>query len=82
MDSDKDVRQAIRSFLSSFNDDEEWLDGTALFSGGAIDSLMAVELISFLETMFGIVIDDDDLDIANFDSIDAIVALVAGKGVM
>ena len=39
------ARNQVRSFLGEFNDDDEWLDGSALFSGGLVDSLVAVELI-------------------------------------
>jgi len=45
-----------------------------------VDSLGIVELIAFLEEKYRIKVGDDDLDPANFGSIDSIVAFVASKG--
>ncbi|HSR98438.1 MAG TPA: phosphopantetheine-binding protein [Kofleriaceae bacterium] len=45
-----------------------------------VDSLAIVELIAFLEEKYGIKVGDDDLDPANFSSIDRIVAFVDRKG--
>ena len=45
-----------------------------------VDSLGIVELIAFLEEKYRIKVCDDDLDPANFSSIDSIVAFVASKG--
>lgn len=45
-----------------------------------VDSLAIVELIGFLEDKYRITVTDDDLDAANFSSIDSIVAFVERKG--
>lgn len=45
-----------------------------------VDSLGIVELIAFLEDKYRIKVGDDDLDPANFSSVDNIVAFVARKG--
>jgi acyl carrier protein len=45
-----------------------------------VDSLGIVELIAFLEEKYRIKVGDDDLNPANFSSIDSIVAFVASKG--
>lgn len=45
-----------------------------------VDSLGIVELIAFLEEKYRIKVGDDDLDPANFGSVDKIVAFVERKG--
>lgn len=54
-------------------------DQTPLLSGGIIDSIGIMSVILFLEQRFEVEIVDDDLDPANFDSIDQIVAFVERK---
>jgi acyl carrier protein len=50
-----------------------------LISGGVLDSLALVELVSFLEGRFGISIDEDDLVPEHFETMAAIAALVEAK---
>jgi methoxymalonate biosynthesis acyl carrier protein len=51
----------------------------AIISSGLLESIAAVQLIAFVEASFGVVVEDEDLLLANFDSVDAIVALVRSK---
>ena len=74
-----DDRVKIRSHLARFSRDEAWLGSEDLFAGGVIDSMMAVELVAFLEKAFSITIDDDDLELANFRSVEGMVGLVTRK---
>jgi acyl carrier protein len=69
----------IRSFLSRFNADDIWLDGKELLTAGVVESLMAVELLRFLERTFSMVILDEDLELENFNSIDGMLALIKRK---
>lgn len=50
---------------------------TPLFSAGLIDSFSLVSLLLFLETRSGITIQPMDVTLANFDSIDRMLAFVA-----
>ncbi|WP_185928134.1 phosphopantetheine-binding protein [Mesorhizobium sp. M6A.T.Ce.TU.016.01.1.1] len=51
----------------------------AIISSQLLESIAAVQLIDFIERSFAVVVDDEDLVLANFDSVDAIVALVRAK---
>jgi acyl carrier protein len=51
-----------------------------LVAARIIDSLGITELISFLERRFGIAVDDDDIDLENFKSIESIAAFAERKG--
>jgi len=48
-------------------------DDTGLFSGGLIDSLSVIELVSFVEGEIGCAIPPADITLENFDSINRIV---------
>lgn len=50
-----------------------------LFESGIVNSLFAVEFMTFLEKEFKIEVTMDDLDIANFQSITAASKFVARK---
>ena len=66
----------IRSHLARFSRDESWLVSDNLFSGVVLDSMMAVELVAFLEKALTITLDDDDLELANFRSVEGMRRLV------
>ena len=50
---------------------------TLLLKEKVIDSMGVLELIAFIETSFSIELTDDDLTVKNFQSIEAILALIA-----
>lgn len=50
-----------------------------LLSSGALNSLLAMQLVLFVEHQFQITIGTDDLDRHNFDSLEAITQLVLRK---
>jgi acyl carrier protein len=74
-----EIRTTISRFLARYVDDPAILDGGRLLTGGMLDSLAAVELIAHLERRFCVQVCNEDLEIENFDSIDAVTALVLRK---
>ncbi|WP_327004487.1 acyl carrier protein [Dactylosporangium sp. NBC_01737] len=73
------IRGVVTRFLARYVDDTTLIDNERLITGGLLDSLAAVELIAQLERQFALTVDDEDLDIENFDSVAAIVAFVGRK---
>jgi methoxymalonate biosynthesis acyl carrier protein len=69
----------LRQFLARFLKNHELKDGEDIFALGFVNSLLAMQLVQFVEKEFGITVDDDDLDLDNFRSLDAIDALVERK---
>ena len=69
----------IKEFLSRFFRNHELKDDEDIFSLGFVNSLLAMQLVNFIEKEFGVEIDDDDLDLDNFRTINNIDALIAGK---
>ncbi len=50
-----------------------------LIENGVLTSLQTVELVTFLEERFDIMVEDGEFDEENFGSVDAIASLVASK---
>jgi acyl carrier protein len=50
-----------------------------LIENGVLTSLQTVELVTFLEDRFDILVEEDEFDEENFGSVQAIAGLVASK---
>ena len=78
-----EIESRIRLFIDEnfiFSEDDANLDGsTSLLEAGLVDSTGILELVTFLESDFAIQVADAEIVPENLDSIDAIVAYVAGK---
>ena len=70
---------SIRAFLSRVFRNHEVQDADDIFALGYVNSLFGMELVLFVEKEFSITIDNEDLDIDNFRTINAIAALVERK---
>lgn len=55
------------------------LDTPLLGALPELDSMAVVSLIAGLETHFGIIVDDDDIDGSTFSTVGALVQFVDGK---
>ena len=73
------IRETIRGFILSSIRVTRLDDDANLFESGIVNSLFAVQLMTFVEKTFGIEVDMDDLDIENFKSLDATTAFVLRK---
>jgi acyl carrier protein len=76
---EKYMREKIREFLRSFIDESNIADDDNIFETGLVNSLFAMQLVSFIEKNFEISIENYELDIDNFKDINSIVALVNSK---
>ena len=74
-----DIKQQVREFVSRFVRGHALGDGEDIFATGFVNSMFAMQLVQFVETTFGVTVESDDMDIENFQSIDAISALVERK---
>ena len=68
----------VENFLFG-NPDEAFDDETSFLESRIIDSTGILELVSFLESTFGLNIEDDELDPANLDTLNRIAAFVERK---
>lgn len=73
---DTNIRTKIHAFLHKFFQNVELQDDQDIFALGFVNSLFAMQLVLFVESEFKLTIEDEDLDIEHFRSVDAIVQLV------
>ncbi|EGD47611.1 phosphopantetheine-binding protein [Ruminiclostridium papyrosolvens DSM 2782] len=78
-----EYREKIRSFIEGnlIIDDEQaqFSDNDNFFALGFVNSLFAMKLVNLIENEFSIQVDNEDLDISNFNSVDNIVSFIANK---
>ena len=79
MASSPPIETRIKQFLSRFFKSHDLQPDEDIFALGFVNSLLAMQLVAFVEKEFGIKVEDDDLDLDNFRSITAISRLVAKK---
>ena len=78
MRDEQAIRESVRHFLRSvgipeFDDDDN------LFELGIVNSLFAVQLVTFIEHTFALEVGPEDLDIDNFRSLNATTSFVASR---
>jgi acyl carrier protein len=74
-------KSKIRSFLETFIQDDDFNDEDDIFALGLVNSLMAMQLVLFLEKEFSLKFSNEDLNLQNFRSIDAMAELLENRGV-
>lgn len=78
-----EMSDAVRQFiLSEFLPDEDpahLTDTTPLITGGILDSIATLRLVTFLEKRFGIAFQAHEVDAENLDTIADIHRIVAAK---
>ena len=77
--STEQVRETVRRFILKSITVARLDDDANLFESGIINSLFAVQLMTFVEKTFAIDVAVDDLDIENFKSVNATTAFVLRK---
>ncbi len=73
------IQSRLHTFIAQFFANVELQDDEDIFELGFINSLFAMQLVLFVENECGIIVESEDLDIANFRSINAIAHLVERK---
>ena len=74
-----DIRSKTKAFLARFFQNVDLGDDEDIFALGFVNSLFAMQLVLFVENEFGISVENEDLDIENFRTINAIVHLIERK---
>jgi acyl carrier protein len=73
------IREFIENNLAFSENRPKLKNKHNIFKLGFVDSMFALMLVSFIEEEFAIELHDEDLDIANFSSVDVIVNFVNDK---
>lgn len=75
----EETKVRIRAFLARYLQNYDLPDDQDIFSLGFINSLFAMQLVLFVEKAFHIGVSNEDLDIDNFRTVNAIATLVERK---
>lgn len=73
------AKPKIREFLARFFGEYRLADDEDIFLTGFVNSLFLMQLVLFVESEFALTVEDEDLEIENFNTVDAVAALVARK---
>ncbi len=79
MELNKNVREFIDENLLVFDDEAEFTDSDNIFELGFVNSLFAMKLVTYVENKFNIKVENTDLRLDNFNSVDNIVKFINSK---
>lgn len=77
--TDDTIKERIRNFLFKHIKNNELSDDENLFASGLLNSLFAMQLVMFTEKEFQVKVENEDLDLKNFSTINAIAGFVKKK---
>jgi acyl carrier protein len=75
----EEIRQKTKAFIKVHFKNYDLKDDDDIFSLGFVNSLFAMQLVLFVEKEFQVKVQDDDLLIDNFRSVNAVMDLVIRK---
>lgn len=77
------MKEKIVKFISdnliNLDDEIEIKDEDNIFEKGFVNSLFSMKLLNYIETEFNMQVDDDDMEISNFSTVNRIEALIKKK---
>jgi len=73
------VKQEIRAFLAKYFKEYDLKDDEDIFAAGFVNSLFAMQIVLFIEQQMGISIANDELQLDNFRTINAMTHLIISK---
>ncbi len=74
-----EIQAKIREFLSRFFRNHDLQLDEDIFALGFVNSMFAMQFVLFIEQAFQITIDNEDLELDNFRTINSITRLVERK---
>lgn len=75
----KENREKIKAFLARVVGDYDLQDNEDIFGLGFVNSMFAMQLVLFVEQEFKVSIENEDLEIDNFNTINGLVNLIKRK---
>ncbi|MBU1169049.1 MAG: acyl carrier protein [Proteobacteria bacterium] len=74
-----DIKKTVCTFLNRHIKNHEFQGDEAIFTSALFNSLFAMQLVLFLEKEYRIKVENEDLDLSNFNTLNAISAFVEQK---
>ena len=81
MEHKEKIRHFITTNLDVLEEESHFTDSDNIFELGVVNSLFAMRILKFVETEFRIQLQEEDMEIENFSSVDNIVKFIQDKGV-
>jgi methoxymalonate biosynthesis acyl carrier protein len=75
----QDLRNLIENNMEIFDDEAVFKDDDNIFKLGFVNSMFAMKIINFIENSYNIKVEDAELDIKNFNSVNNIASFVNNK---
>ena len=73
------IKEKVKKFLGEYVNIKEVKDTDNIFETGLVNSLFAMNLVTFVEREFEVAIENSDLDMKNFKDINSITEFVERK---
>ena len=77
--SSEEIMPKVKNFVGQYLNTDALDYDLDLFASGMVNSLFAMQLVLFVEKEYGFKVENDDLDIENFKSLNAIDAFIKRK---
>jgi acyl carrier protein len=74
-----DTKARLRSFIGTFVRKKDFSNADNIFASGFVNSMFVMQLILFVEKEFHLTVENEDLDLNNFSSIDVLDDFIARK---
>ncbi len=74
-----EIKQSVRDFFKKHISTKEIYDDSDIFQLGYVNSLFAMQIVNFVEKKFSLTVENEDLTINNFKTIDCITGFVEKK---
>ncbi len=74
-----EIKQQIRAFLAKHFKNYDLQDDEDIFSLGFVNSLFAMQIVLFVEQQMGVTIANEELQLDNFRTINAMTNLITSK---
>lgn len=79
VDTAVELKEELRSFLQEASGIDDIDDDTELFGSGIVNSLFAIQMMMFMEKKWSLEIAPEDLNMDNFNTINAIADFIERK---
>ena len=70
------MKEKMLALLEDIRPDVDFNTDEKLMDDGVLDSFDVISIVSAMEENFGVEVSEDDLETENFNSVDAMIALV------
>ncbi len=74
-----EIKETLRTFIGGFVRSKEFKDSDNIFDAGFVNSMFVMQLILFIEKQYSLTVDNADLELKNFSSVDAMRNFITNK---